>query len=261
MKRKKTIVVMPAYQAETTLERTVADIPDGLADEIIVVDDCSSDRTAQVGRDLGLTVIVHETNKGYGANQKTCYREALARGADIVIMIHPDYQYDSRLAPHLIRFIADDYFDIMLGSRIRTRAEALAGGMPIWKYLSNRLLTITENVLLGQNLSEYHTGYRAYSRRVLETIPWQRNSDDFAFDAQFLAQAIYFGFKIAEIPVPVRYMAEASSINWRRSVTYGLENLKVIGQLWLHRLGLVRSPLFLPVHDDARQEPAGKTTE
>jgi len=164
----------------------------------------------------------------------------------VVIMIHPDYQYDSRLAGHMVDFIKNGYFDIMLGSRIRTRAEALAGGMPVYKYLANRLLTITENILLGQNLSEYHTGYRAYSRRVLETIPWRQNSDDFAFDAQFLAQAIFFGFKIAEIPVPVRYMAEASSINFKRSAEYGLENLKVILQFWLHRVGLRKVPLFLP---------------
>ena len=246
MKRKKVIVVMPAYNAATTVEKTVADIPAGLADEIILVDDCSQDDTVRIARDLGLVVIQHEKNVGYGGNQKTCYREALARGADVIIMIHPDYQYDSRLAGHMSAFIADGYFDIMLGSRIRTRAEALAGGMPVYKYLFNRFLTITENVLLGQNLSEYHTGYRAYGRRVLETIPWQRNSDDFAFDAQFLAQAIAFDFRIAEIPVPVRYMPEASSINFKRSVEYGLSNLGVILSFWLHRLGIRKSPLFLP---------------
>ncbi|MDP8224109.1 MAG: glycosyltransferase family 2 protein [Candidatus Lernaella stagnicola] len=246
MHKHKVIVVMPAYNAETTVEKTVADIPDGVADEIILVDDCSRDRTVAIARELGLTVIEHESNLGYGGNQKTCYAEALERGADVVIMIHPDYQYDSRLAGHMVDFIKNGYFDIMLGSRIRTRAEALAGGMPVYKYLANRLLTITENILLGQNLSEYHTGYRAYSRRVLETIPWRQNSDDFAFDAQFLAQAIFFGFKIAEIPVPVRYMAEASSINFKRSAEYGLENLKVILQFWLHRVGLRKVPLFLP---------------
>jgi glycosyltransferase involved in cell wall biosynthesis len=246
MNKPKVIVVMPAYNAATTVEKTVADIPKNVADEIILVDDRSQDDTVKIARGLGLTVIEHTDNLGYGGNQKTCYSEALERGADVVIMIHPDYQYDSRLAGHMAQFITNGYFDIMLGSRIRTRAEALAGGMPVYKYLSNRMLTIAENVLLGQNLSEYHTGYRAYSRKVLETIPWQQNSDDFAFDAQFLAQAIYFDFKIAEIPVPVRYMAEASSINFKRSVEYGLANLKVIGQFWLQRLGLIKSTLFVP---------------
>jgi glycosyltransferase involved in cell wall biosynthesis len=245
MRNQKVIVVMPAYNAASTLERTVRDIPEGVADEIIIVDDCSTDDTVEIGRKLGLAVVRHERNTGYGGNQKTCYTLALAHGADVVIMIHPDYQYDSRLASHLTSFIVDGYFDIMLGTRIRTRREALAGGMPIWKYLSNRFLTIVENLLLGQNLSEYHTGYRAYSRRVLDTIPWENNTDDFAFDAQFLAQAIHFGFKIAEIPVPVRYMAEASSINFRRSARYGLENLYVIWQFWLHRLGVRKSPLFI----------------
>ena len=245
MRDQKVIVVMPAYNAATTLERTVRDVPPGAADEIIVVDDCSRDETFAIAQKLGLHVVRHERNSGYGANQKTCYKLALAHGADVVIMIHPDYQYDSRLADHLTRFVTDGYFDIMLGTRIRTRREALAGGMPIWKYLSNRFLTIVENLLLGQNLSEYHTGYRAYSRRVLDTIPWENNSDDFAFDAQFLVQAVHFGFKIAEIPVPVRYMAEASSINFRRSTRYGLENLRVIGQFWAHRLGLKKNGLFI----------------
>jgi len=246
MPKPKIIVVMPAYNAATTVEKTVADLPPGVADEIILVDDRSGDETVAIARRLGLTVIEHERNLGYGGNQKTCYRAALEKGADVVIMIHPDYQYDSRLAGHMVSFIADGYFDIMLGTRIRTRAEALQGGMPVWKYLANRFLTIAENVLLGQNLSEYHTGYRAYSRRVLETIPWQGNSDDFAFDAQFLAQAIHYKFKIAEIPVPVRYMAEASSINFKRSLQYGLANLKVIWQFWLRRLGLGGRRLFPP---------------
>lgn len=258
MNGKKVIVVMPAYNAAATLEPTLRDLPEGLADEIILVDDGSRDATVAEARRLGLTVIEHVHNAGYGGNQKTCYTEALKRGADAVIMIHPDYQYDSRLAGQLIRFIVDGYFDVMLGSRIRTRAEALAGGMPIWKYLANRFLTITENVFLGLNLSEYHTGYRAYSRRVLETIPWRENSNDFAFDAQFLVQVVHFGFKIAEIPVPVRYMEEASSINFRRSLRYGWENLKVVGQYWLHRLGFKKYRLFLPPGADAAPLPETK---
>ncbi|MCZ7585817.1 MAG: glycosyltransferase family 2 protein [Deltaproteobacteria bacterium] len=237
---------MPAYNAARTLKDTLGDIPDGVADEIILVDDASSDNTAALARELGLTVIVHEKNKGYGGNQKTCYRTALEHGADVVIMIHPDYQYDSALAPHMIRFVADGYFDVMLGSRIRTRREALAGGMPIWKYVSNRFLTITENILLGQNLSEYHTGYRCYSRRVLETVNWEANSDDFVFDTQFLVQTVHHGFRIAEIPVPVRYMDEASSINFKRSVEYGLETLWTVARYWTHRLGLTRDPIFAP---------------
>ncbi len=241
----KTIIVMPAYNAETTIEATLRDIPDGAADEIILVDDASRDNTYEKAKSLGLTVIRHDNNLGYGGNQKTCYRTALEHGADVVIMIHPDYQYDSALAPHMIQFVAQGYFDIMLGTRIRTRAEALEGGMPIWKYVANRFLTITENIMLGQNLSEYHTGYRCYSRRVLETLNWQANSDDFVFDTEFLLQAIFHGFKIAEIPVPVRYMPEASSINFTRSVKYGLETLKTLGRFWLHKSGLKSDPLFL----------------
>ncbi|MBZ0272928.1 glycosyltransferase family 2 protein [bacterium] len=237
---------MPAYNAAATLARTVSDIPPGTADEIILVDDASSDDTVKIARELGLTVIVHEKNVGYGGNQKTCYRAALDAGADVVIMIHPDYQYDSALAPHMIRFVADGYFDIMLGSRIRTRREALEGGMPVYKYVSNRFLTIAENVALGQNLGEYHTGYRCYSRKVLETIDWLNNSDDFVFDTQFLVQAVHHGFRIAEIPVPVRYMAEASSINFRRSMRYGLETLWTLARYFAHRWGLRRDPLFAP---------------
>jgi glycosyltransferase involved in cell wall biosynthesis len=235
---------MPAYNAERTLAATLADMPAGCVDEIILVDDGSKDRTVEVARQMGLTVIVHEQNRGYGGNQKTCYREALARGADIVVMIHPDYQYDSRVIPHAVRFIELGICDVVLGSRIRSREEALAGGMPVWKYLANRFLTATENLALGQNLGDFHSGFRVYRREVLERVPFERNSDDFVFDTQFLVQAVQFGFRLGDVPVPVRYFAEASSINFRRSVRYGLGTLGVVGRYWLNRLRLWRSPLF-----------------
>ncbi|MBD3271539.1 MAG: glycosyltransferase, partial [Elusimicrobia bacterium] len=196
---------MPAYNAEKTLTKTVQDLPPGTIDEIILVDDKSTDRTVALSRELGLLTIEHTTNKGYGGNQKTCYETALQHQADIVVMIHPDYQYDSRLTDSLVAFIKKDICDIMLGSRIRTRREALHGGMPIYKYFANRFLTIIENLVLGENISEYHTGFRAYSRRVLETIPWKHNDDGFVFDAQFLIQASYFNFRIGSVPVPARY--------------------------------------------------------
>jgi glycosyltransferase involved in cell wall biosynthesis len=192
---------------------------------------------------MGLTVIEHPENRGYGGNQKTCYQQALARGADIVVMIHPDYQYDSRVIPHAVAFIELGICDVVLGSRIRSRAEALAGGMPLYKYLSNRMLTVLENMALGQNLGDFHSGFRVYRREVLERIPFERNSDDFVFDSQLLAQAIRLGFRLGDVPVPVRYFAEASSINFLRSVRYGVATLCVVGQYWLDRLGL-RSPLF-----------------
>lgn len=240
----KVIAVMPAYNAEKTLAATVADMPVGCVDEIILVDDGSKDKTVQLARDMGLTVIVHEKNKGYGGNQKTCYREALARGADIVVMIHPDYQYDSRVVAAAVDFLELDICDVVLGSRIRSRAEALEGGMPKYKYLANRVLTFIENVMLGQNLGDFHSGFRVYRRQVLETIPFERNSDDFVFDTQFLAQAVHFGFRLGDVPVPVRYFDEASSINFRRSMTYGLQTLHVMWQFWLNRLHLWHSPLF-----------------
>jgi glycosyltransferase involved in cell wall biosynthesis len=252
----KAIVVMPAYNAQTTLEQTVADIPPGCIDEIILVDDCSRDDTVATARRLGLTVIQHERNLGYGGNQKTCYREALARGADVVVMIHPDYQYDSRLVPLLVGLLRTGHCDMVLGNRIRTRREARAGGMPVYKYLANRILTIIENLWMGQNLGECHSGMRAYRREVLETIPWQSNSNDFVFDSQFLVQAVHFGFRIGDIPVPVRYMKEASSISFHRSVTYGLGTLGVLAQWTLHRLGLARSAIFEPRPD--RPAAAGR---
>jgi len=240
----KIIAVMPAYNAANTLKRTIDDIPPGAVDEIILVDDCSRDDTVAISRELGLTVIVHEQNTGYGGNQKTCYREALARGADYVVMIHPDYQYDSRVIGAAIEFLMLGICDVMLGSRIRTRRETLAGGMPLWKYVANRLLTITENIALGQNLGDFHSGFRAYRRDVLEKIPFEKNTDDFAFDTQFLAQAVYFGFKLGDVPVPVRYFDEASSINFRRSINYGFTTLWVMLQFWLQKLRLGRFGIF-----------------
>ena len=244
--RPKIVAVMPAYNAEATLAKTVADIPPGVVDEILVVDDASRDRTVAIARSLGLTVVARPVNGGYGANQKTCYDEALARGAEIVVMVHPDYQYDSRLIPMLTGIIEADVCDVVLGNRIRTRQEALRHGMPVWKYLANRLLTLIENAALGQNLGEFHSGFRAYSRRVLETIPYHRNSDDFVFDQQFLVQAVHFGFRLGDVPVPVRYMADASSISFSRSVAYGAQTLLTLARWLLHRIGLAPSPLFTP---------------
>ena len=246
---------MPAYNAEKTLEKTVQDIPQGFASEIIVVDDCSHDNTVEIAKDLGLTVIVHHENRGYGGNQKTCYDEALRRHADIIIMIHPDYQYDSSLAPLFAEIIEKGICDIILGSRVRTRRECLESGMPLYKYVSNRFLTILENMVTGQNLSEWHTGYRAYARKVLETIPYRRNSNHFVFDSQFLIQAAYFGFKIGDLPVPCRYMSEASSINLRHSMVYGVGTLKTLTQFILQRLHLVRFNLL----NFEIEEPNAKT--
>ncbi len=222
----KIVVVLPAYNAVKTLEQTVSDLP-ALVDQIILVDDASHDETALLAKRLGLFVFSHDQNGGYGANQKTCYRLALAEGADIIIMIHPDYQYDPKLVKYLASFIADDYFDVMLGTRIRSRREALAGGMPLYKYLANRFLTIFENLASGYNLSEWHTGMRAYRRAVLEKIDWTKNSDDFVFDSQVLFQIVAQKYRIGEIPVPVRYFPEASSINFGRSLRYGLATLGV----------------------------------
>ena len=242
--KSKVITVMPAYNAATTLEKTVKDIPEGFADEIILVDDSSQDETVAIARRLGLTVITHSENKGYGANQKTCYDEALRRDADIIIMIHPDYQYDSSLVPLFGELIEKGICDIVLGSRVRTRKECLDSGMPLYKYISNRLLTILENLITGQNLSEWHTGYRAYSREVLEKIPFHENSNDFVFDSQFLIQAAYFGFKIGDLPVPCRYMREASSIDFTRGVVYGIGTIKTMFQFSLQKLHLMKFDLF-----------------
>jgi glycosyltransferase involved in cell wall biosynthesis len=240
----KVIAVLPAYNAEQTLAATLADVPVASVDEFVLVDDGSTDRTVQVAREMGLTVIEHPENRGYGGNQKTCYRYALEHGADIVVMIHPDYQYDSRVIPHAVGIIELGICDVVLGSRIRSRDEAMRGGMPVYKYISNRFLTAVENLALGQNLGDFHSGFRVYRREVLEKVPFANNSDDFVFDTQFLVQAIRCGFRLGDIPVPVRYFAEASSINFRRSLRYGIATLGVVGRYWLDRLGLYRSRLF-----------------
>jgi glycosyltransferase involved in cell wall biosynthesis len=238
-------VVMPAYNAAKTLEKTHGDIPKEIVSKVILVDDASQDETADVARHLGLDVIVHVQNKGYGGNQKTCYLEALKAGADIVVMVHPDNQYDATRLPEMIKPILQGRADLVLGSRLLQGSKAtLEGGMPIWKYISNRFLTTVENLVLGTHLSEAHTGFRAYSRKLLCTIPFLLNSDDFVFDSEVIAQTVAFGFKIAEVPVPTRYFPEASSVNFKRSVVYGLSTLNVARKFWLNRLGIVRSPLF-----------------
>jgi len=233
----KVVVVLPAYNAEKTLVQTVQEIPRETVGEIILVDDASHDHTVDLAKSLGLTVSCHQSNRGYGANQKTCYTLALEHGADIVVMLHPDYQYDPKLIRFFVDYLAEDYFDVMLGSRIRSRREALAGGMPPYKYLGNRLLTIFENLVSGLNLSEWHTGMRAYKREVLEKINFRQNSDDFVFDSQVLFQLVAKGYRIGEIPVPVRYFEEASSINFRRSLRYGLGTVgTALRYLVLHQI-------------------------
>lgn len=244
MKSKQIVVVMPAYNASSTLKKTVDDIPLEMRKSIILVDDKSRDNTVIEAKRLGLKVFQHRKNKGYGGNQKTCYSQALKNSPQVIVMIHPDYQYDSKLTPELVRPILDGRFDIMLGSRIRTRAEALAGGMPRYKYTSNRLLTLIENIFLGLNLSEYHTGFRAYSIDVLKKIPFNKFSNDFVFDQEMLVSAAYSGYRIGEIPVPVRYFPEASSINFRRSLTYGLSTLWTVLLYLLARMNIYRSPIF-----------------
>lgn len=239
----KIIVVMPAYNAEKTLEKTYHDITPGVADSVIVVDDNSHDKTVKKAEKLGLSVFVHPKNLGYGGNQKTCYREALKKGAKVVVMIHPDYQYDARLTGDLVKPILENRFDIMLGSRIRSRKEALEGGMPFYKYLSNRILTMVENVILGLNLSEYHTGFRAFKSDVLEALPLDEFSNDFVFDQEILISAHSAGFRMGEIAVPVRYFPEASSINFTSSVRYGLMILLVLIKYLFQGLG-VKSEIF-----------------
>lgn len=245
---KKIVVVLPAYNAEQTLARVYEEIPRDVVDDIILVDDHSSDATAELSRKLGIKTYIHPVNQGYGANQKTCYRKALELKADIVVMLHPDYQYTPKLITAMASLISVGHYDLVLGSRI-LGVGALAGGMPLYKYAANRILTLVQNLLLHHKLSEYHTGYRAFSRRVLETIPLDDNSDDFLFDNQLLAQAIFFGFRIGEISCPTRYFPEASSINLPKSVVYGWGVLGTSLAFRLCRLGFMRSPLFPRDHE------------
>ena len=256
----KVVVVMPAYNAERTLERTLRDFPPGKVDEVVLVDDRSSDGTVALARAIGLTVVEHAENRGYGGNQKSCYDYALAAGADFVVMIHPDYQYDSRVLDLAVGFIRLDICDVVLGSRIRTRREALDGGMPLVKYLANRGLTTIENVGLGQNVGDFHSGFRAYSRAVLEHVPYHRNSDDFVFDSQFLFQCVHLGYRLGDVPVPTRYFDEASSINLARSSEYALRTLWTLAQLWGHRSRMFRHRLFLPAGTLPGEAPADKRT-
>ena len=242
---RKIVVVMPAYNAARTLERTYDEIPHDIVDQIILVDDGSSDSTVDLAGRMGITVFRHKHNLGYGRNQKTCYREALKRGADVIIMLHPDYQYSPRLIVPMAGMVAYDEYDIALGSRI-LGVGALKGGMPLYKYLSNRFLTAVQNFLLGYKLSEYHTGYRAFSRAVLENLPLETNSDDFVFDNEMLAQAVFFKYRIGEISCSTKYFPEASSINFTRSLKYGFGVLATSVKFRLQRMGLLKNRLFSP---------------
>ena len=240
---KKLVVVMPAYNAQATLERTWRDMPGGFVDEVIVVDDASRDETVSAAQRLGLKVIRHPKNRGYGGNQKTCYREALAAGADVVVMLHPDYQYTPQLVPAMASMVATGVYDVVLGSRI-LGGKARRGGMPLYKYVSNRFLTLLENLLISAKLSEYHTGYRAFSREVLARLPLEENGDDFVFDNEMIAQAHYFGFRIGELSCPTRYAPESSSISFARSVRYGIGVVRTSVVFRLAKWGLVRPALF-----------------
>ena len=241
--QKKVCVILPAYNAGLTLAKTLREIPSEIVDDIILVDDASTDNTAGIAQKLGIFTFRHDNNKGYGGNQKTCYRLALQRGADLVIMLHPDYQYTPKLLHPMASLLASGFFDVVLGSRI-LGVGALAGGMPQYKYISNRVLTLIQNLLMSHKLSEYHTGYRAFTRQVLESLPLGRNSDDFVFDNEMLSQAIYLGFRIGEVSCPTNYFPEASSISFRRSITYGLGVLKTALAFRLARMGFDHGTVF-----------------
>lgn len=240
---KRIVVVMPAYNAEKTLRRTFNELPKEYVDEVVLVDDASHDSTVDISRELGIRTIIHSKNKGYGANQKTCYQEALALGADIVVMIHPDYQYSPKLVSAMASMIASEHYDIVLGSRI-LGGDALKGGMPLYKYLANRFLTFLENVVLEAKLSEFHTGFRAFNRKVLQSLPFDNNSNDFIFDNEILAQSIYFGYKIGEISCPTRYFQDSSSINFLKSVKYGIGVLITIAKYKIQKYGIASFKIF-----------------
>jgi glycosyltransferase involved in cell wall biosynthesis len=240
----KVVVVMPAYNARKTLQATYDELPHDVVDTVLLTDDASTDATVALAKELGIRTLVHPRNRGYGGNQKTCYREALTAGADIVVMVHPDYQYSPRLVTAMAGMIASGHYDLVLASRI-LGGRARKGGMPLYKYVANRLLTLVQNLLWGAKLSEYHTGFRAYSRKLLESVPFEANSDDFVFDNQIIGQAIYFGFSVGEMSCPTRYFPEASSINLARSLSYGLGVLRTTAALCLQRMGLLRLDMFL----------------
>jgi glycosyltransferase involved in cell wall biosynthesis len=248
----KIAVIMPAYNAAATLKRTYNSLPKELVDDIILTDDFSIDGTAELSQSLGIHTIVHTRNKGYGGNQKTCYDAAMARGADIIVMLHPDYQYSPRLVPALASMVASGEYDFAFASRILGNG-ALAGGMPLYKYIANRFLTFAQNLLIGQKFSEYHTGFRCWSRRALQTIPYHRCSDDFVFDNEMACQAIFLGLRPGEISCPTRYFEEASSINFRRSVSYGLGVLATSLKFRMHKFGWIDSELFRPSQKGGRQ--------
>ncbi|GAB6037062.1 glycosyltransferase family 2 protein [Fundidesulfovibrio butyratiphilus] len=245
MNGKKVVVVMPAYNAAATLERTYAEVPLDIVDDVILVDDASRDNTIEHARRLGIKCFLHERNWGYGRNQKTCYAEALKLGADVVIMVHPDYQYTPKIIPAMANLATCGEYDVVLASRILGKT-ALQGGMPRYKYVANRFLTLAQNLMIGAKMSEYHTGYRAFTRKVLETLPLWENSDDFVFDNQMLAQAWYFGFKVGEVSCPTKYFKEASSINFKRSCVYGIGCMRTSWQFRMQKLGWGKSALFDP---------------
>jgi glycosyltransferase involved in cell wall biosynthesis len=243
IENKRIAVVLPAYNAASTLRRTYAEIPHDIVDDCILTDDASSDETVLIARELGLHTITHDKNRGYGGNQKTCYKAALDRGADIVIMLHPDYQYSPRLLGAMAAMLVSGHYDAVMASRILGKG-ALAGGMPLYKYVANRVLTAIENLLLGIKLSEFHSGYRGWTKEVLESLPLDACSDDFVFDNEMIAQVVYYGFRIGEISCPTRYFPEASSINFSRSVKYGFGVIGTALKFRLHRMGIINSNLF-----------------